>query len=189
MTAAQVFNWFCKEQRIIPIIREMYYRGRPRNQKYALEGVITEYLSLEEFMNSRLGMHGMSGMFSNLTHTFYYSVGWNKYDEFREKYDIPSIEKKWNYFVKHNVLVKEDCLKIGDVIEYNYRHWGNVGDIVYEKRRGRVVTINLYGMSVTLQNVEDNTYYTLYANNFKENGIELDFYIKRNRRKYYGVDR
>ena len=189
MTAAQVFNWFCKEQRIMPIIREMYYTSRPHNQKYGNGGIITEYLSLEEFMNSRLGMHGMTGMFSNLTHTFYYSVGWAKYDEFRDKYNIPNIEKKWLYFVKNNVHVKEDCLKIGDVIEYDYRHWGEVGNIVHEKRKGKVVSINLVGMTVMLQDIDDKRYCTLYSNNLKESGIELDFYIKRNRKEYYGVDR
>ena len=189
MTTAHIFNWFCKEQKIIPIIREMYYIGRPRNQKFSKYGIINEYLSLEEYMNSRLDLHGLNGLFSNLIHVYFNAVGWNKYDEFRDKYNIPNIEKKWLYFVKNNVHVKEDCLKIGDVIEYDYRHWGEVGDIVHEKRKGKVVSINLLGMAVTIQDIDDKRYNTLYFNNLKESGIELDFYIKRNRKEYYGVDR
>ena len=85
--------------------------------------------------------------------------------------------------------MKEDCLKIGDVIEYDYCHWGEIGDIVHEKRKGKVVSINLVGMTVMIQDIDDKRYCTLYSNNLKESGIELDFYIKRNRKEYYGVDR
>ena len=189
MTAAEVFNWFCKEQNIIPIIRELYYYARPREQRYTKEGIITEYLTLENYMNRKFEQHGMSCLFESLVHSCYYTVGWEKYDEIREKYNISNIEKKWLYFVKNNVHVKEDCLKIGDVIEYDYRHWGEVGDIVHEKRNGKVVSINLVGMTVTLQDIDDKRYNTLYSNKLKESGIELNFYIKRNRKEYYGVDR
>lgn len=196
MTAAQVFNWFCKEQNIMSNIMMIYNTVRPRCNQCVNDTIQLKYLTYEEFIELKLKNGSFMDLFMNVQNAYLYTFGWYKYEEYSRKIDLLGLNKKWRYFASHNICIHDDCLKVGDVIDYKlsgWRRWdaGFNGFIDDVNRKGRVDSINVgYGV-ITIWDEVDNQHRTYYANEFYDmNGstfnLDINFYIKRNRRKYYG---
>lgn len=187
MDVVQVFNWFCKEQKIVHLIRKMFYTISPKIAKYQDGGIVYEPLTYTQYVENGANQYGIGGILRQFVNAYFYKVGWDKYDKFCKEYKMANISNKWHYFVSHNLNVKN--MKVGDTIEYERPRWDDLGEHIREKTRGKIVGINLDNSLITLLDEKTNTYRSIYGNQFKANNINLELYIKRKRKEYHGVNR
>ena len=190
MTGVQAFNWFCKEQNIIPIIREIFYKVRPTSNTWKMPPT---YLSFGEYIENIINSGGMSELLIRIENSYYYKVGWNNFDKFRKEHNIENLLKKWHYFVKNNLQICEDNLKIGDTISFRSHYWYAAGgDAALNNRSGKVLSINLGKYTVVVEE-DDGGRREIFINDIVNDGTteskDIDFYIKRNRKTYYGANR
>lgn len=191
MTGVQVFKWFCKEQKIMPLIRQLYYTIRPTDNGWRN---YPTYLSFDEYIGKMISSYGFVDLMIRLENAYYYKIGWNKYDEFSKQHELPNLNKKWHYFVYHNIFIDEDVLKVGSEVEYRRPLWDARED-ADDHERAIVRTIHPDGFSVRIDSLVDNSLRNFFysISNLRDvnthEPLKINFYIKRNRRKYYGADR
>jgi hypothetical protein len=196
MTPTQVFNWFCKEQGIMPNITMIYYKIHPKCNIWENGGIKRKYLTYDEYVKSKLMNGSFSELFISIQNDYIFTLGLDKYDEYSKGINLVNLDKKWRYFAKNNIFIDEDCLKVGDVITFKVSDWrrvllDNQNPYVDEAHRGRVDSIDVGNGIITIWDCNDDksrTYYSneFYNKNFNIFDFDLNFYIKRNRRKYYG---
>ena len=194
MTAAQVFKWFCKEQGIVANIMNMYNTVRPSYNTYDNGGIQTKYLTYDEYIAIKLRNSNFVDLFERITSDFLFKVGWGKYDYYVDKWNLRNITKKWRYFAMHNIYINENCLKVGDNITFrvsDWRRWHENHALMDTLHRGRVDTLQVGNGVMVIWDYVDNRHKTYYSNEIfdRDNGVfdfDLNFYIKRNRRTYYG---
>jgi hypothetical protein len=130
----------------------------------------------------------------NVQNTYLYTIGWQKYDEYSKRVGLEGLNRKWRYFAKNNIFIDDDCVKVGDDIDFTVSAWRRLDANALlddEVHKGRVDSINIGDSTITIYDYVDNQYRTYYANEFLDKNtkvfnFDLKFYIKRNRRKYYG---
>lgn len=194
MTATQVFKWFCKEQGIMANIMNMYHTVHPRYNTYYNGGVQTKYLTYDEYIVIKLRNNNFVDLFERITSDFLFKIGWEKYEEYVDKWNLRNISKKWRYFATNNIRLDENCLKVGDDITFrlsDWRRWDENHALMDTIHRGRVDTLQVGNGIMVIWDYADNRHRTYYSNEIfnRDNGVfdfDLNFYIKRNRRTYYG---
>lgn len=194
MTPTQVFNWFCKEHNVMANIMMIYHVSHPRCNVYRDGKIETKYLTYEEFIENKLNNGNFADLFMNVQNAYLYTVGWQKYDEYSKRIGLEGLNRKWRYFAKNNIFIDDKSVKVGDEIDFlvsAWRRWDANPPFDEEVHKGRVDLINIGDSTITIYDYVDNQYRTYYANEFLDKNtkvfnFDLKFYIKRNRRKYYG---
>ena len=195
MTPTQVFNWFCKEHNVMANIMMIYHVSHPRCNVYTDGKIETKYLTYDEFIENKLKNGNFADLFMNVQNAYLYTIGWQKYDEYSKRIGLEGLNRKWRYFAKNNIFIDDDCVKVGDDIDFTvsaWRRWNNADAFLDDEvHKGRVDSINIGDSTITIYDYVDNQYRTYYANEFLDKNtkvfnFDLKFYIKRNRRKYYG---
>lgn len=199
MTDVQVFKWFCKEQGIMANIRGMYYVCSPT--RYSISGYKSEKISFEKWIHDFVYRNGFLGLMERILSSYNMNLQYASYD-----CSIPLITgmatdkfinaiKRWHYFVRHNIIIDENILKVGDIVTYK-RPWAHEND-------GRDVVVvdtlnikegyvhgHIYGTEGKTFN--DMREYMCLDCIMKENETEpirLDYSIKRKGRIYNGANR
>lgn len=192
MTRVQVFKWFCKEHKMMSLMRELYYRIRPTKTSWRQPPI---YLSFDEYIDDIISSYGFIDVLSRIEYSYFLKVGWDKYNEFEKKYDMPTLKRRWIYFVRHNICIPEDTLKVGDEIAFSIPFWFNAENNRPEiLTKGTIKTIQVHNTYITVDFI-DGSYrdYSINMTNLynpeTEEKLDIPFYIKRNRKKYYGADR
>ena len=190
MTAGQVFKWFCKEQKLMPLIREMYYVIRPYTTTYDnKKGIETTYISFDEYANNIFTKYGFISFFDIFSMAYLDKnrkiLDYNKFveisDKFRKK--IKLIETKWIYFAKNNIFILNDEIKCGNKIQY--KHFGRLSE--FEIERFDIGNGTMGGIDKSNNGRTWIGFWQALDSNGKE--IDFDFMIKRNRKVYYGKNR
>lgn len=192
MTATQVFKWFCKEQGIMANIMNMYHTVHPSYNTYDNGGIKAKYLTYDEYITIKLRNGSFVDLFERIMSDFLFKIGWEKYDEYVDKWNLRNLSKKWRYFAINNIRLDENCLKVGDDITFrlsDWRRWDENPALTIH--RGRVDTLQVGNGIMVIWDYVDNRHRTYYGNEIfnRDNGVfdfDLNFYIKRNRRAYYG---
>ena len=190
MTNAQVFRWFCKEQKIMHLIQKMYYKIQPIKIEYDIDngGLYSKYISFDEYISNRINAFGFSYLFQRILSDYKQKLRnempFSQYYPFCENLDkkFEKIDKKWEYFAKNNIKVSQDSMKVGDII--NFKDYGDA-------RKMKVGCIDLYsGRIVGKLQTNGRSYGTFMAYLTDEHGekMTLDFLIRRNKKVYHGVD-
>ena len=129
MTAREVFEYFCGKYRIKPFIRKAYFEMKPIdwsvymsgprffNGNYSYASDINNWLPFSKHFTNIFTAHGFNDMLYQVTSTAYYA-----YTRRYKKFSYAA--KKWKYFSRHNIVVKESSLKIGDEVAMS-RTWLN----------------------------------------------------------------
>lgn len=191
MTGVQVFKWFCKEQKIMPLIRELYYEVRPTDNSWKMP---PKYIGLEEYIQRMIESNGFFDLLLRFENSYYYKVGWNKFDYFRKKHGIENILRKWDYFLKNNLQICEDTFKVGDTVLVRNHYWFTVNDAdaAQNIKTGKILSINI-GKYTAIVEQDDLGRREVFLNDIVKEGtiesVDINFYIKRNRKTYYGANR
>jgi len=188
MRVVQVFNWFCKEQKIVPLVREFFYSISPTRMEYKDGGIESIPLSFSEYIENKIYNNSFYDLFFsiladyrlNMCRRMSYDVYARKYVDLEKKID--RINRKWNYFVKRNLSLSDDTfLKVGETVDV--KSWGvdkrmtiERVDLPFSYIRGKYVGEN------------QNTYTSHTAFGTLKDKDKLNYYIKRNRRVYNGAD-
>lgn len=166
MTLEQIFYWFCKKEKVFTLVKQLVnirisywnkYKSKtdePWNPSTYFYNILSR--GNDNFIATLLGFWGSYSLYQ-------------QYPVFR------NVCRRWNYFVKHNIFLKDDCLKIGDKINYS-TYWN--------KEHGKIVSI--VNPFIVNTNERNNVkIYSIYkVNNETPN---ISWYIKRNR-ETYGLD-
>lgn len=189
MTIPQLFKWFCKEQKIMHIIRNMYYVIHPYDIVYSPGGSIEyKYLTFDEFIEKRIKIYGFSYALQRVVDEYANKMrSTMSYSDFLDWHDklfsevLNRIFRKWEYFVSNNIIM-DDKIQKNKIFKFN--HWGNIENIrviSYDIKQGR---INGY-----VKRDEIEMLYTIMLHELlddDEKKLEIGFKIKRNRKLYNG---
>ena len=192
MVDAQVFRWFCKEQKIIPKIREMYYEINPYISKYSVEeGLTSENISFNEYIHNIINLNGFLSSFDALL-SYYKRAKYKKIGNFVEyeicakkiDNDFRAVRKKWKYFVNNCIMIDESTLKVGDVV--SIKSFGGLQGFMID-----IIDIcnsRLIGRRYRDGNLETLSWTTSLFSTIDKNGTinGIKFYIKRNGKEYHG---
>jgi len=191
MNEVQVLMWFCKEQKIVHLLFKIYHETHPCRSEYKQwEGVITKYISFEEYISDIIKNQGFSNLLYAILQNYKIHIRRNtaNFEEYYPKAEeldrkFYPIIRKWDYFVKHNIFLREDSLKVGDIIEFN--DWG-------EKREVRIGSIDIGSATVSGTRTDNESLHHSFIS-FKNieyyKDKKLEYFIKRNRRLYNGTNR
>ena len=187
MTISQVFRWFCKEQKIMHLIQEMYYKIQPLKRNIVNGVFKNEYMTFDEYVESKFSYYGFNYIFQSILDDYRCSLTKNKpyYEyidickEFDEKYK--NHIKRWDYFAKNNIELNDKVNKIGDTIYF--RDWGN------GIKSMKVTSVDLYGGRIygSFRGQKCYGIYLSYLTDASGNHINLNYKIKRKRKVYYGA--
>lgn len=186
MKVVQVFNWFCKEQKIVPLIREFFYEIKPTRMEFKDGGIENIPLKFSEYIEGKIYNNNFYDLFFSIMADYRMAIcrimGYNEYAEKNRELEekVNKINNKWNYFVKRNVKLNEDTfLKVGETVDI--RSWGRDKRMIIESInipfsyiRGRYIGENQYISHTSFATLKDKD--------------KLNYYIKRNRRIYNGSD-
>ncbi len=188
MTIPQVFKWFCKEQKIMPLMQKMYHTIHPYELTYTSDKKIDyKYLTFDEYIDKKIKNSGFSYVIQRIIEeytnkirpTMSYDEFWTWRDEFND--ELYGIFRKWEYFVRHNILA-DDKIERNKV--YKFKNWGTAETIrisSYDICQGRI-----YGH---VKRNEGEMIYTIRLGDLlddDEKELEIDFKIKRKRKIYNG---
>lgn len=186
MRVVQVFNWFCKEQKIVPLAREFFYLINPIRMEYKDSGIESIPLSFSEYIENKIYNNGFNDLFfsimSDYRMTMCREMSYNEYIEKSRELEekINKINNKWKYFVRNNIKLNEDTfLKVGETVDV--RSWGRDKrmtiesvDVPFSYIRGRYIGENQYTSHTSFATLKDKD--------------KLSYYIKRGGRIYNGAD-
>lgn len=191
MTATQLFKWFCKEQRITHIIHKMFHETHPTKIMYD-KGLITKkYLTFEEYVDYRVDCYGLSLLLHRIIVDYFDSMkltirDWNAYWEFRDEFQAKLSQycKRWEYFVRHNIIINENSVKIGDNI--NFKDFGHVCNITITEIS--VPNTRIYGKVISSIDGKELEYCVKFGEllNEDETPKMINYSIKRKRKIYNG---
>jgi hypothetical protein len=193
MTGVQVFKWFCKEQKIMPLMRQIYYAVRPTDISW--KAPLT-YISFDEYIKTLIENYGFGDLLIRLENAYYFKIGWDKYEKFSRENNFVNLNRKWYYFTNHNIFINEDSLKVGSEVEFVRPLWnfGNhINDDDYIK--STIIQVNPDSFSVRLNSINEDSYknYSTSISNLRyvntHEPLKINFYIKRKGKKYYGINR
>lgn len=192
MTNTQVFRWFCKEQKIMHLIQKMFYKMQPTNLEYKDGQICYRYIDFNEYIDNRVSSYGFTYLLQRILEDYkrklrgemsfadYYSLSQaldRKFDKFN---------KRWEYFVKNNIQVNPNFLKIGDIAKFK-----DFGD----EKTLRIGSIDLTYGRIWGRTIEDDESlersYGVYTSSLLDNNgkkLPIRYMIKRNRKVYYGAD-
>ena len=184
MTEVQIFKWFCKEQKIMPMIREMYYTIMPSTYHYENGKLVGKKITFDECIRSSIEIDGFYNVFDRLENSYYYTVGWAKNDAFREKHNFNNINRKWHYFVDRNLFFDESSI-LGKELNFKRSIYTSNG-IDESEEKGIVKTIEVNkSYSLMLYNTDTSINRRVYKKQLIDN-IQINFYIKRKNKIYHG---
>ena len=187
MTSIQLFKWFCKEQGIMGEMFSLYHAMQPKLTTYENGGYNTRALSFDEYISNTINYSGFLDLFWNIESNYRAKVRsciWERkpINENLITDKFLRVKKNWDYFVKNNLFVDENSLKRGDTVRWNNhivtikeidKRWCNItAELATEGRGNRNVWFKFSG----LRDRETNE------------PLKLNYYIKRKRRVYYGVN-
>lgn len=187
MTNAQVFRWFCKEQKIMHLIQKMFYKIQPSKLEYTTDRIYSKYITFDEYINDRSSLYGFSYLLQRILDDYKRKIrvgmALNDYYPLSEALDkkFEKINKRWEYFAKNNIQLNPDSVKVGDVI--NFRDYG-------DERTMRVSGIDVTNSRIYGYLNTNGRSYGIYASYVTdENGKykPLDYVIRRNRKVYHGA--
>lgn len=182
MTFYQVFLRFCKENKMMGDVLKIYYsRGY---------GTVTEWghdeyfrftplrfrrFSLENFIKMTVRTYLSTHIFDRIE-----SGSWkeeNCFIDYSKNYKIG--KKKWRYFIKNNVKIDANYVKIGDKIEIDG----------FTRLKGNVCGIDLSDFSICYSDGERYYNANIFDGRLLINGEhkEPQFYIERKKQFYYGI--
>lgn len=182
MDSVQVFNWFCKEQKIIDFVRTLFYLAKPK--KIHFNGKNMEYkpLSYTEYISDKIENNGFDNIFFSMVNDCRWNFSYGAYDEHRkmmENFDKKACEiyKKWNYFIKNCVKVDENSfLREGNVIKSACL--GNNLNL-------KISSIDIPNCNLSGNEVSNGRNIWIPFSYIREDE-KIKFYIKRKRRIYNG---
>lgn len=187
MTSIQLFKWFCKEQGIMGEMFSLYHAMQPKLTTYEDGEYKARPLSFGEYVTNAINYSGFLDLFWNIESNYNAKVRNCRWERkpIREGLITPKFlkaKKNWDYFVKNNVFVDENSLKRGDTVRWNNhivtikeidKRWCNItAELATEGRGSRNVWFKFSG----LKDKDTNE------------PLNLNYYIKRKRRVYYGVN-
>ena len=193
MTGVQVFKWFCKEQKIMPLMRQIYYAVRPTDISW--KAPLT-YISFDEYIKTLIENYGFGDLLIRLENAYYFKIGWDKYEKFSRENNFVNLNRKWCYFTNHNILINEDSLKVGSEVEFVRPLW-NIGNHINDDDyiKSTIIQVNPDSFSVRLNSINEDSYknYSTSISNLRyvntHEPLKINFYIKRKGKKYYGITR
>lgn len=185
MTAAQIFRWFCKEQKIMHKMREMYYDMHPYKVNYNSLDISKRYLTFDEYITNKVMMYGFNKLilidFIDDYMRFFFSEKrpFTSYWGFRDKlftyFNKPMT--RLDYFGKNNVFLNENNFKIGSFLTFN-------GKLRVIKTSSCNISNGLFE-GVIHSNGEKYDGYIRFRD-INDGEKILDFFIKRKGKVYYG---
>ena len=180
MNILEVFFWFCKKEKIMGLVLEMYQMSRIGYYSEKYGTISFERTSMHDFLKNRLSIHCLAFLFDDILFRMDISNS-NKFIQ-NSKIDFEKLSNKWAKFCKNNIKLSEDYVKVGDTIE--------IGEVNYKVKS---IPKNFTGYVEFEYTVDGNTSYTrksIFSENLKINGEEKEpkFYIKQNR-KVYGLNK
>lgn len=192
MNIAQVFRWFCKEQRIMHRMIRMYHAIHPYKLEYVKlqeelsTSCIERYLTFDEYIDYKVNTHGFSFLLTRIIEdymhalrpTMDYDTFWDLRLKMEEEF-FPTI-KKWEYFSRNNILL--DNLKVGDKVYF--RTWN--GNDLLTIGRIKISEGRIYGTIKREDRDVDYCVRIAELENPDKTPMKYKFSIKRKRKIYYG---
>lgn len=176
MTLFQVFFWFCKREKIMDIVFDIYHTNKIVKHVWGFEGMSIEPMTLKEYIARQVNVNGIYDIFWFLQ-GFSPQVGNN--ERFKKA------RKKWNAFCKNNIKFSENFIKKGDIITIDNN------DRKYEVTKvPRLFSTYVMVKSFSVENGSDNDMFQIKEDQCIEvNGLKKkpEYYIKV-KRKIYGLD-
>lgn len=175
MTNKEVFLKFCKLNKMMPYLVKKFYDTKIEDFIYNkdLNAYVNRRLTFDEHFNRCVRYNGLNGLyfevFARLT-----NYGYNGTEEYRKSL------KRWSYFVRNNVFLKDNVLNVGDEIE--------IRTFPGDTLKLTVTHVSVPYSSVSAKNERCNK--TIYFSDILTvNGkkFEPDYYLKI-KRKTYGID-
>lgn len=178
MDKKEIFLKFCKMNGIIPMVMAGFYREKPKLWMYHKESskYIMEHVTFDNFFKCLVRANNLSWLFNVIGNKLFTK-------EFKRSNEYKRLLRRWEYFISHNVFIKESSLKIGDEILAN--EWDTT-------RRGKIEKISVQTETVSVSFLDTPTNRTinstLYLNSILEvnnKKPEIKYYIKY-KNKVYG---
>ena len=188
MTEVQVFKWFCKEQGIMGEIFSLFHAIEPKKMTYENGTYETIPLNFYEYIKGRITCTGFFELFWAIESAYITKVRNSRWEgkTINDKLitnRFLKAKKNWDYFTKHNLFLNDESLKVGDVIKWN---GSEVKIKEIDLRWGNIVGERIGSQAFFGRNV----YFKLSGCRDRESNepLQLNYYIKRNRRIYNGVN-
>jgi len=188
MDEVQVFMWFCKENKLNSLIRELYYKINPCHHRLS-DGslIVRETMTFKEYISNAIHREGFVELINRITYDYYRSRGFNDYRALMKRLSISHIRQKWAYFVEHNIFICDECVKIGDSL--NVTLLTRSEDVKIE-----VSSIDIPNCRVLAKDYV-NGYFSRsihfnYIFKTRDDGTyDVKYYIKKKGKLYYGQDK
>ena len=190
MTSAQIFRWFCKEQKVMHMIQKIYYEIHPYQITHdnLNHDIIRKFINFDKYIEDKINDFGFYKLLLRILDDYSSEmrrrIPFVEFCEWRKKFmeDNAKLLKKWDYFANNNITLADMNLIIGK--NFIYRNWGEYKhltvtsiDVPNGIVHGIVKFINIgYPTSVRICN--------LIGENDKK--VKINFSIKRNRKVYHG---
>ena len=112
-------------------LMKLYYQISPQKIVSDENGFINaKNLTFDEYIENKIDNFGFLPLIDNICNDYIYNK-WcdNSSHEFINSHEemLSSINKKWRYFTKNNLRLKDECIKVGDKLKYK-----GIGDVTYE---------------------------------------------------------
>lgn len=176
MTEKEIFLKFCKLNKMMPYLVGKFYSSKVCDIMFdcKLNMYINRPLMFNEYFEKITKFSSMNSLFfdvfSRLT-----NYGYNGNEEYRKSV------RKWDYFVKNNLFINENSLKVGDVVEAR-NFPGQIAKLKVEKISIPHSNITGYDENNKKRIVNFSDVFTVNGEAFKPN-----YYFKI-RRKLYGIN-
>lgn len=182
MTAREVFEYFCGKHRIKPFIRKAYLEMKPIDWAVYMSSIhrhfggnyvdssdVNNLLPFSKHFMNIFTSHGFNDMLYQVTSTAYYT-----YTRRYKKFSYAA--KKWKYFSRHNIVVKESSLKIGDEVVIS-KTWASLKNITVKITSIDAETCSAIGM---ITDGSNKPYRVFFARPIVVNGEkrEIEYAIK-----------
>ena len=188
MDEVQVFMWFCKENKLNSLIRELYYKINPCHHRLSSgTSIVKKAMTFKEYISNTIHRNGFIELINRITYDYYCSRGLNDYEALMKRFGISRIRQKWAYFVEHNIFICDECVKIGDSL--NVTCISPSRDLKIE-----VSSIDIPNCRVLAKDYVDGCYFRSvhfsYVFKTRDDGTyDVKYYIKKKGKLYYGQDK
>ena len=188
MDEVQVFMWFCKENKLNPLIRELYYKINPCSHHLSNGySIVREVMTFKEYISNIIHRNGFIDVFTRIIHDYYCYNGWNAYAVLMERFDLSRVKQKWVYFVEHNIFICDECMKIGDSL--NVTCLPHSRDAKIEVSSIDIPNCRVLAKDYVNGHFSRSIHFSYIFKTRDDGTYDAKYYIKRKGKLYYGQNK
>ena len=174
MNAKEVYIWYCKYKKVLPIIKCMFYEIKPRMWDFSIMNY--RETTFDEYFKYKLNISGPKYIFNDMFP--YHQIHTHKYGKTKKYINA---KKGWKYFFENNVKILSK-IDIGDKVEVEFLGTGGITKgTVYSNDKLSEGIISIKSDTTFEMILECHTSSIVTLN---EKPFELQYYIEMRGKKY-----